>query len=208
MTLREGLREVPLIAILRGIRPQECAAVCEALIEAGFSVIEVPLNSPEPFTSIEIAARTFGDRALVGAGTVLRGEEVTRVRDVGGQLIVMPHADQAIIAEAKRLGLACTPGVATPTEGFAALAAGADGLKLVPAEMLGPPVLKAMRAVFPLDTLFIPVGGITPENLSAYWAAGASGFGIGSALYRPNLTLEQVRENAQRFARAARKLTH
>jgi 2-dehydro-3-deoxyphosphogalactonate aldolase len=204
MNLRSALQQSPLIAILRGIRPDEAVAIGEVLFEAGFRVIEVPLNSPHPHTSIGLLAERLGELALIGAGTVLRIEDVVRVRDAGGRLIVMPHGDTAIVKEAKRLGLACAPGVATPTEGFAALQAGADALKLFPAEALGPTVLKAWRAVFPADTLFIPVGGITPDNMAAYRQAGANGFGIGSALYKSGLTLDQVRQNAQRFVAATK----
>jgi 2-dehydro-3-deoxyphosphogalactonate aldolase len=206
MNLRTALEQSPLIAILRGVRPDEVVAIGEVLLDAGLRVIEVPLNSPDPFTSIGRLAERLGERALIGTGTVLRVDDVARVRDAGARLIVMPHADLAIVKEAKRLGLLCAPGVATPTEGFAALQAGADALKLFPAEALGPTVLRAWRAVFPTDTLFIPVGGITPDNMAAYGQAGAGGFGIGSALYKPGLTLDQVRQNAERFVAAAKKL--
>ncbi len=200
--LRQALAELPLVAILRGLAPENALAVGQVLIDAGFRIIEVPLNSPRPFESIGLLAKAFGARALVGAGTVLRTEDVVRVKDAGGGLIVMPHGDAAIIREAKRQGLICVPGVATPTEGFAALGAGADGLKLFPAEALPPAVVKAWRAVLPPETLLLPVGGIAPESMVAYLAAGASGFGLGSALFVPSATPAVVRERAQAFATA------
>ncbi len=200
--MREHLAELPLIAILRGIAPDEAVPVGLALAEAGFRIIEVPLNSPQPLRSIELLARALGSHCLVGAGTVMSAAQVAAVEQAGGRLIVMPHGDPAVIRAAKSQGLHCAPGVATPTEGFAALAAGADALKLFPAELLSPPVLKALRAVFPSDTLFLPVGGITPQNLAAYAAAGASGFGLGSALYKPGLAIGQVQANARAFVEA------
>jgi 2-dehydro-3-deoxyphosphogalactonate aldolase len=200
--LRQALSDLPLIAILRGLTPENALAVGQVLVDAGFRVIEVPLNSPRPLESIERLAETFGARAMVGAGTVLRPEDVGRVKKHGGRLIVMPHSDPRIVAEAKAQGLACLPGVATPSEGFAALAAGADGLKLFPAETIAPAVVKAWRAVFPAETLLLPVGGITPERIADYRAAGASGFGLGSALFRPGLTPSEVQTRANAFVSA------
>jgi len=200
--MREHLKELPLIAILRGITPAEAVPVGQALAELGFRVIEVPLNSPQPLHSIEALARALGDRCLIGAGTVMSAAQVDEVARAGGRLIVMPHTDAQVIAAAKARALWCAPGIATPTEGFAALAAGADALKLFPAELLTPPVLKALRAVFPPEVLFLPVGGITPQNLAAYRTAGANGFGLGSALYRPGMSIEQVQSNARDFATA------
>ena len=197
--LRQALVELPLVAILRGLAPENALAVGQVLIDASFRIIEVPLNSPRPFESIKILAKAFGPRALVGAGTVLRTEDVAHVKDAGGRLIVMPHGDTAIVREAKNQGMICVPGVATPTEGFAALGAGADGLKMFPAEAMPPAVVKAWRAVFPPETLLLPVGGITPERMAAYFAAGASGFGLGSALFAPNMMPAAVRERAQAF---------
>ncbi len=207
-SLKHYLTPIPLIAILRGITPDEAVPVAEILYEAGFRIIEVPLNSPQPFDSIAAVATRFGREALIGAGTVLEIQDVTRVRDAGGQLIVMPHGDTDVISEAKRLDMICAPGIATPTEGFAALAAGADGLKLFPAEMLTSSVLKALRAVFPKDTMMIPVGGITAENMADFWHAGANAFGLGSALYRPGIALQSIRDSATQFANVARQLAH
>ena len=200
--LRQALAELPLIAILRGLEPENALTVGQILIDAGFRIIEVPLNSPRPFDSIERLARAFGARALIGAGTVLRPEDVGRVKSAGGQMIVMPHSDPHIIEEAQAQRLTCLPGVATPTEGFAALAAGADGLKLFPAEALPPVVVKAWRAVFRPETLLLPVGGITPERMADYLAAGASGFGLGSALFHPRLTTAEVQMRANAFVSA------
>lgn len=202
--MREHLQALPLIAILRGITPAEALPVGLALAEAGFRIIEVPLNSPDPLRSIELLARELGGSCLIGAGTVMGAAQVQQVADAGGRLIVMPHGDAAVIRAATALALFCAPGIATPTEGFAALAAGADALKLFPAELLAPAVLKALRAVFPADTLFLPVGGITPHNLAAYVAAGASGFGLGSALYKPGMAPTQVAAHAEAFVRAWR----
>jgi len=200
--LREWLAPLPLVAILRGMAPGEALAVGHALVEAGFRVIEVPLNSPGPLESIRLLAREFAGRALVGAGTVLSPAAVGDVAAAGGRLVVMPHGDPSVIAAAKAAGLLCTPGIATPTEGFAALAAGADALKLFPAELVGPLVLKAMRAVFPAGTMFLPVGGIAPGTMQPFVEAGAAGFGLGSALYRPGLSAEDVARNARSFATA------
>jgi len=200
--MREYLESLPLVAILRGITPAEALPVGLALAEAGFRIIEVPLNSPQPLRSIEALARELGDRCLIGAGTVMSESQVADVAAAGGRLIVMPHSDAAVIRAAKARSLWCAPGVATPTEGFAALAAGADALKLFPAELLQPPVLKALRAVFAKDVLFVPVGGITPQNMAAYAAAGASGFGLGSALYKPGMAAAQVRAAADAFVKA------
>lgn len=203
--LRQALAELPLVAILRGLASENALAVGHVLVDAGFRVIEVPLNSPRPFESIGLLANAFGARALVGAGTVLRTEDVARVKDAGGRLIVMPHGDTAIIREAKRQDLICVPGVATPTEGFAALAAGADGLKLFPAETMPPAVVKAWRAVFPPETLLMPVGGITPERMADYLTAGASGFGLGSALFTSRTTPAHLRNSAQSFVESVRR---
>jgi 2-dehydro-3-deoxyphosphogalactonate aldolase len=204
--MREHLTQMPLIAILRGITPEEAVPVGLALAEAGFRIIEVPLNSPQPLQSIERLVRELDTRCLVGAGTVMGAAQVDAVAQAGGRLIVMPHGDEAVIRAAKARGLYCAPGIATPTEGFAALAAGADALKLFPAELLTPAVLKALRAVFPSEVLFVPVGGITPQNLAAYAAAGADGFGLGSALYRPGAAAQDVAARARAFVSAWRAI--
>ncbi|HET9764048.1 MAG TPA: 2-dehydro-3-deoxy-6-phosphogalactonate aldolase [Casimicrobiaceae bacterium] len=202
MKLTEFLSPLPLVAVLRGITPEEIPAIAAALFAEGFRILEVPLNSPLPFESIRRLATLYGNRALVGAGTVIDPADVGRVKDAGGHLIVMPHADVAIVREAKRAGLVCLPGVATPTEAFAALAAGADGLKMFPAEQLSPAVLKAWRAVLPKDALVFPVGGIRPDNMAPFWAAGASGFGTGSNLYQPGSAADAVRAVAGQYATA------
>jgi 2-dehydro-3-deoxyphosphogalactonate aldolase len=194
------LTPLPLIAVLRGITPPEVDAIGDALLAAGFRVLEVPLNSPDAFDSIGRMARRFGERCLTGAGTVIEVADVARVRDAGGRIVVMPHADLAVVREAKRLGMVCCPGVATPTEAFAALGAGADALKLFPAEALPPAALKAWRAVLPKGTLVFAVGGIRPDNMAPYWAAGASGFGTGSNLYKPGASAEDVAKVAREFA--------
>lgn len=200
------LQSLPVIAVLRGITPEEIPSIGMALFDAGFRILEVPLNSPRPFESVRMLAEHFGDRCLVGAGTVLQPDDVGRVAEAGGRLIVMPHSDLRVIAEAKRLGLVCLPGVATPNEAFAALAAGADGLKMFPAEQLPPPVLKAWRAVLPKGTLLIPVGSIRPDSMAAYWAAGASGFGTGSSVYKPGATAVEVAVAASGLAAVLRAL--
>lgn len=194
----------PLVAILRGVRPEEVEAIGLALVEAGLRIVEVPLNSPEPIASIARLARALAGRALVGAGTLRRSDEVADVAAAGGRLIVTPHADPAIVRTAKAAGLVALPGVATPTEAFAMLDAGADGLKLFPAELLGPPVVKALRAVLPANTRLLPVGGITPAGMAAFRAAGATGFGLGSALYRPGAGPAEVAERARAFLAAWR----
>ncbi len=167
----------------------------------------MPLNSPQPLRSIEALAAALGEHALIGAGTVVNAADVEHIASVGGRLIVMPHADHALIRAAKAQGLLCVPGVATPTEAFGALAAGADALKLFPAEALPPAIVKAWRAVLPTDVWLVPVGGITPESMAAYMAAGANGFGLGSALYQRGMDAAAVGARAGRFAAAFRELT-
>ena len=195
-----AMQSLPLFAILRRLRPAEAPAIGATLAGTGWWLIEVPLNSPQPLQSIEALAALPG--ALVGAGTVLTVRQVREVHAAGGQLIVAPNFDAEVVREAVRLGLVCLPGVATPTEAFAALAAGAHGLKLFPAELVTPSVVKAMRAVLSADTLLLPVGGITPACMTAYRAAGADGFGLGSALYKPGSAAEQVAANARAFVHA------
>jgi 2-dehydro-3-deoxyphosphogalactonate aldolase len=200
------LDPLPLVAVLRGITPEETPAVGAALVDAGFRVLEVPLNSPRAFESIELLAGRYGEHCLIGAGTVLAVDDVARVRAAGGQVVVMPHADTAVVRAAKAQQMVCVPGVATPTEAFAALAAGADGLKMFPAEALPPAALKAWRAVLPKETLVFAVGGMKPDNLEPYWAAGASGFGTGSNLYKPGADPDDVRRVARAYADAIARL--
>ena len=204
--MQEYLDRLPLMAILRGITPDDVVPIGEALVHAGFSIIEVPLNSPNPYESIRRLQRAFGKHTLVGAGTVMSPDEVERVVDAGGRLIVMPHSDPAVIRAAKARDLACCPGVVTPTEGFAALANGADALKLFPAELVSPSVVKAMRSVFPAETRLFPVGGIAPDNMEAYLRAGADGFGLGSALYKRGDAANSVAANAAAFVAAWHRL--
>jgi 2-dehydro-3-deoxyphosphogalactonate aldolase len=196
-----ALTSLPLVAILRGLRPDEALNVGQALVGAGWRLIEVPLNSPQPLQSIEAMAAAL-PTALIGAGTVLSAAQVRDVHAAGGQLVVSPNFNADVVREAVRLGMVCLPGVMTATEAFAALQAGASGLKLFPAEMITPAVVKALRAVLPAPSLLLPVGGVTLDNMAAYRAAGASGFGIGSALYAPGMTAAQVAENAMKFMAA------
>jgi 2-dehydro-3-deoxyphosphogalactonate aldolase len=198
----DAMKALPLVAILRGVKPTEVDAIGAALYAAGFRLIEVPLNSPEPLASIERLVRSLPKDALVGAGTVLTTEQLQQVKQAGGELIVSPHCDPALIRLSKSAGLVVLPGVVTPSEAFAAIAAGADALKLFPADMMPPPVVKALRAVLPRALPVLPVGGIAPQGMAAYRAAGASGFGLGSALYAPGYTAEQVAQRAQAFVQA------
>ena len=179
-----AMRELPLIAILRGLKPAEAAEIGEVLVEAGFRLIEVPLNSPQPLASISALRRRF-PQAMVGAGTVLTAADARDVAAAGGELVVAPNFDRDVVAETLRLGMTSLPGIMTPTEAFAALGAGAHGLKLFPAESASPAVVKALLAVLPKGTPLIPVGGIGADNLAAWRAAGAAGFGLGSSLYKP-----------------------
>ena len=200
--LKPWLEPLPLVAILRGLAPDEAVATGRAIVAAGFRVLEVPLNSPQPLDSIARLAEALGADVLLGAGTVMTPAQVDAVANAGGRLIVMPHADTSVIRAAKAAGLLCVPGVATPTEAFAALAAGADGLKLFPAEQFSPAVLKAWRAVLPRTVPVLPVGGIAPDTMAPWIAAGAAGFGIGSALYAPGRSLDDTTQRARAFAQA------
>lgn len=199
-----ALSACPLIAILRGLKPEEAVGIGTALLDAGIRVIEVPLNSPDPLQSIALLAQHFGASAVVGAGTVMSPADVEAVAGLGGRLIVMPHADLAVIRAAKSHGLIVTPGVATPTEALSALQAGADALKLFPGEMITPSVVKALRAVLPTDVLLIPVGGVSVANIAAYRAAGAGAFGIGSSLYAPGKPAAEVGRAARDLVAALR----
>lgn len=200
--LRAHLAACPLVAILRGLSPAEALPVGQALVDAGLRILEVPLNSPQPLDSIAQLARAF-PQALVGAGTVLTPAEVRAVHGAGGRLVVAPNYSEAVVREAVALGLVALPGVATPTEAFAALAAGAHGLKLFPAEMLSPAVVRALRAVLPREALLLPVGGIGPATLAAWQGAGADGWGIGSSLYAPGVDAATVGQRARDLVAAA-----
>ncbi len=184
MELTGWLARCPLIAILRGVKPDEVLAIGEALERQGIAIVEVPLNSPQPVESIARLAREFGERLLIGAGTVMTTAQVAEIARAGGRLVVTPHADAMVMRAAKETGLLAVPGFFTPTEAFAMLAEGADALKLFPAEAASPAVLRALRAVLPARTVVLPVGGIDASNMAVWQAAGAAGFGIGSAIYR------------------------
>jgi 2-dehydro-3-deoxyphosphogalactonate aldolase len=195
----DAFAKCPLIAILRGVKPDEVEAIGDTLVEAGFTILEVPMNSPDPIESIARLARRFEGRAVVGAGTVLRVEDVEAVGAAGGTLIIAPNANVRVIAAAADKGYVALPGIATPTEAFAALDAGAAALKLFPAEAASPAVLKAMRAILPRDTRVLPVGGIVPELMADWRKAGAAGFGLGSALFAPGMTAADVGARAKAF---------
>ena len=202
MDLLDALDQLPLVAILRGVAPGDAAAVGDALVEAGFSAIEVPLDRPDALDSIAILAGRFGDMVALGAGTVLDAEDVAQLAAAGGGFVVMPNTDPVVIAAAKAAGLRAMPGFASPSEAFLALDAGADALKLFPAQAAPPPVLRAIRTVLPKDVPVLPTGGITPDRLADYWAAGAGGFGLGRALYRPGAAAAEVAAAAAAFTAA------
>ena len=201
-----AMTKLPLVAILRGVTPGEAARIAEALLDEDFQFIEAPLNSPQPLKTIAAIRRIAPAHVFVGAGTVLTPAEVEAVAEAGGDLIVTPNTNTQVIARAKALGLVCLPGAATPSEAFAALAAGADAVKAFPAEMIAPAVVKAWRAVLPPGTAILPVGGITPDAMAAYVKAGAAGFGLGSALYKPGDDATRTRAQAAAFRTAWARL--
>jgi 2-dehydro-3-deoxyphosphogalactonate aldolase len=201
----DALARMPLVAILRGMRPDEAGAVGQVLLEEGWTILEVPLNSPQPFESIAALSAALGDRLIIGAGTVIEADDVGAIAAAGGRLVVAPNFDAAVLSAAVAAGLVALPGIFTPSEGFAALKAGAHALKLFPAEAAGPAVVKAMLAVLPRGTTLMPVGGIGPDSLRSYWQAGARGFGIGSSLYKPGMEVDTIRRNARAFTDAARQ---
>ncbi len=193
------LAECPLVAIIRGVTPDEVVAVGEAIYAAGIRIIEVPLNSPDPLISIEWLAKAMGARAIVGAGTVLAVADVARVRDAGGRIVVSPGGETDVISATVEAGMISAPGYFTPTEAFAALRAGAHALKLFPAEAASPAVVKAQRAVLPRHVPLLVVGGVTPDNMRPYLDAGATGFGLGSGVYKPGQTPDLVGAQAAAF---------
>jgi 2-dehydro-3-deoxyphosphogalactonate aldolase len=197
--IKVWMERCPVIAILRGIKPAEAESIGHALEDAGVRIVEVPLNSPDPLQSIATLARIFGDRMLVGAGTLTDPAQVAQVVDAGGRLIVTPHAELSVVRAAKDAGLFAVPGFFNPTEAFALLKAGADAIKLFPAEVLGPPMLKALKAVLPKDTLVVPVGGISDKSIPSWIAAGANGFGAGSSIYMPGDDAKAVMQKAKRL---------
>ena len=204
MDLSTWLKQCPIIAILRGIKPDEAESICSALEKAGIVIVEVPLNSPDALESIAILSRVFGSRMLIGAGTLTDPKQVAEVAAAGGQLIVTPHADTAIVRAAKAAGLFAVPGFFNPTEAFALLQAGADAIKLFPSEVLGVLMLKALKAVLPKNAIVIPVGGIDAERIAPWMAAGALGVGAGSSIYKPGDTAGTVEAKAKTLADAVR----
>ena len=195
--MKAWMERSPVVAILRGIEPAQAEAIGDALEAAGIRIVEVPLNSPDPFQSIAILSRVFGDRMLVGAGTLTEATQAAQVAEAGGRLIVTPHADTSIVRAAKQAGLFAVPGFFDPTEAFALLKAGADAIKLFPAEVLGPPMLKALKAVLPNGTMVLPVGGIDEKSIPQWMAAGASGFGAASSIYKPGDDAKTVYRKAR-----------
>jgi 2-dehydro-3-deoxyphosphogalactonate aldolase len=205
MNFTDAFRQMPVIAILRGVMPSEAAAIAEAVLESGIRVIEIPLNSPDPLTSIKHVAEELAGRAVVGAGTVLSEAEVDRVADVGGRLIVSPNMDPQVIRKTKAHGLVSAPGVMTPSEAFAALAADADTLKLFPGEFFSLPSIRSMAAVLPKTSVLVLVGGVTPDMIGDFCGSPVAGFGVGSSIYKPGLTAADVKVRANRFADAIRR---
>jgi 2-dehydro-3-deoxyphosphogalactonate aldolase len=206
MTFEDALQQCNLIAILRGIKPEEAEPIGEALIEAGWRIIEVPLNSPDPLKSIEKLQKRFGDQALIGAGTVLTPAQVADVASTGANVIISPNANLPVIEASVARGMVSLPGVATPTEAFAAIGAGATGVKAFPAEAIPPTVIKAWKAVLPKHIPVLAVGGVTPDNMKAFVDAGTAGFGIGGSLYKPGDDVAAVAAKAKQFIEAMRAI--
>jgi len=203
--LKRYLDECPLIAIIRGVTPDEAEAIGDAIYQGGIRIIEVPLNSPDPLRSIALLAERLGERALVGAGTVLSADQVQQVKNAGGRIIVSPDTNVEVIAAAAEAGLVSSPGYFTPSEAFAAIRAGAHALKLFPAEGASPTVLKAQLAVIPKDVPVLAVGGIAPDNMCPWLDAGAAGFGLGSGIYKPDQSAADTLEKARAYAAGVRR---
>lgn len=209
MTLwNEKFKEMPLVAILRGLSPEEAIDVSTVLVEAGIKILEVPLNSPNPLESISKMKTHFMDRAIIGAGTVLTGEAAKQVHDNGGELIVAPNLNADVAAMSKNCGMIYCPGILTPTEAFNALALGADALKIFPADAHPPSYIKSIRAVLPRDTTIIPTGGVEPDTIATYYQVGANGFGAGSSLYKPGKSLNEIAEMAAKLVSATKDVIH
>ena len=203
--LHDFLGQCPLVAIIRGIEPRDAEGVADAIFEAGIRIIEVPLNSPEPLKSIESIARRLGEQALVGAGTVLDPEDVARVQEAGGRLVVSPNTDIPVIEATVAAGMVSSPGYFTPSEAFDAILAGAHSIKLFPAEAASPKVVKAQKAVLPKDIPLIVVGGVTPESIPAWLEGGADGFGLGGGLYKPGQDAQATLDKARAYVAAVRR---
>jgi len=209
MTLwNEKFKEMPLVAILRGLSPEEAIDVSTVLVEAGIKILEVPLNSPNPLESISKMKAHFMDQAIIGAGTVLTGEAAKQVHDNGGELIVAPNLNADVAAMSKKCGMIYCPGILTPTEAFNALALGADALKIFPADAHPPSYIKSIRAVLPRDTTIIPTGGVEPDTIATYYQVGANGFGAGSSLYKPGKSLNEIAEMAAKLVSATKNVIH
>ena len=209
MTLwNEKFKEMPLVAILRGLSPEEAIDVSTVLVEAGIKILEVPLNSPNPLESISKMKAHFMDQAIIVAGTVLTGEAAKQVHDNGGELIVAPNLNADVAAMSKKCGMIYCPGILTPTEAFNALALGADALKIFPADAHPPSYIKSIRAVLPRDTTIIPTGGVEPDTIATYYQVGANGFGAGSSLYKPGKSLNEIAEMAVKLVSATKDVIH
>lgn len=200
--------KTPMVAILRGLEPERAAEVGETLVEAGFEMIEVPLNSPDPFRSIETLVKSCGGRALIGAGTVLKADQVESLADIGAELVVSPNCDPLVIERTVKKGMLSFPGVLTPTEMFAALGAGATGLKIFPAELMSTATLRAVRAVLPPDVPVLVVGSIHAGNMSEYLAAGATGFGMGGSVFKPGKPIADIARDARAIIAAFSAASH